>query len=188
MKYISVFIIALLFGFSGYSQTPQKVALEKKKVTIKWMTMEEALELSQRKGNQKKILVDIYTKWCKWCERMDQITFRHPQIAQYINENFYPVKFDAQQSQEIVYQEKSYGNVKSGKKRYHALAVELLRGKMSYPTIVFLDEDSNLIQSVAGFKSPRQFEKIATYFGSDFYRNTPWSKYQKVFKPILTDE
>jgi thioredoxin-related protein len=117
---------------------------------------------------------------------MDRITFQHPQIAEYINENFYAVKFDAQHAEEIVYQDKTYGNVKTGKKRYHELAVEFLRGKMSYPTVVFLDENMNLIQSIVGFKSPRQFEKIATYFGNNYYRKTPWSKYQKVFKPILT--
>ena len=79
-----------------------------------------------------------------------------------------------------------FGNVKNGKKRYHELAIELLRGKMSYPTVVFLDEKMELIQAIVGFKSPRQFEKIATYFGSDYYRKTPWSAFQKSYKTILT--
>jgi thioredoxin-related protein len=187
MKYFSfLFIVFLICSTRIVAQAPQKVVLEHKEVRIRWMPLEKALELANQEGNQKKILVDIFTKWCKWCERMDRITFQHPQIAEYINEHFYAVKFDAQYAEEIIYQEKTYGNIKTGKKRYHELAVEFLRGKMSYPTVVFLDENMNLIQSIIGYKPPKQFEKIATYFGHDYYRKTPWSKYQKVFRPILT--
>ena len=183
----SIFFQTTLWGQGQESQSKDKLPkIEKRVIKVNWISIDEALELSTRKGNNKKILVDIYTKWCRWCERMDRITFQHPKIAEYINKNFYPVKFDAQYAEEVIFKDKTYGNVKNGKKRYHELAIELLRGKMSYPTVVFLDEKMELIQAIVGFKSPRQFEKIATYFGSDYYRKTPWSAFQKSYKTILT--
>ena len=59
---------------------------------------------------------------------------------------------------------------------------------MSFPTVVFLDEDFNLIQSIMGYKTPQQFEQIATYFGKDHFKKTPWSSYQKNYKSALISD
>ncbi|MFT6716831.1 MAG: thiol:disulfide interchange protein, partial [Saprospiraceae bacterium] len=60
---------------------------------IKWLTMEQAYKASRTLD--KPIFIDVYTSWCGWCKRMDQTTFRDPVVANYINTNFYPVKFNA---------------------------------------------------------------------------------------------
>ena len=59
---------------------------------------------------------------------------------------------------------------------------------MSFPTIVFLDEDQKPIQALVGYKAPAQFERIATYFGENHFLNTPWSTYKKNYKPALISE
>lgn len=45
--------------------------------------------------------------------------------------------------------DKEYKHVKNGAKGYHELAIHFLQGQMSYPSMVFLDEDLNLIQSIS---------------------------------------
>ena len=147
---------------------------------VKWLSWEEAMELYQQE--KKKIIVDVLTEWCGWCKRMDEITFKQTDIAVYINENFYPVRFDAESEEDIIFREKIYKAAKVGKREYHEFAEELLKGRFSFPTLIFMDEDLELIQSLIGFKSPHQFELIITYFASNNYKTTPWSLYQKSFK------
>ena len=69
--------------------------------TIKWYTWEEAIQAN--KTVKKKFIIDLYTDWCGWCKVMDKKTFTQSEIASYINEHFYPIKFDAEQKTPVVY-------------------------------------------------------------------------------------
>ncbi|MEZ4992085.1 MAG: DUF255 domain-containing protein [Saprospiraceae bacterium] len=183
MKKLSI-ILGLLFIFtiSGFAQITRKGGDVRPPVTINWMSLEEAMQKSA--AAPKKIIVDVYTSWCKWCDKMEETTFRDPVIAQYINENFYAVKFDAELQQEINYKDKSYGNSKNGKRGYHDLIKELTGGRFSFPTLIFLDENQNLIQCVVGFKTPSQFEQISSYFADNHYRKIPWSSFQEMYRQL----
>lgn len=149
---------------------------------VNWLTFEEAVE--KNKTAPRKIVVDIYTDWCGWCKRMDKTTFSQAQIASYLNENYYPVKFNAEQKEEILFNGKEYGFVSNGRRGYHELAAEITGGMLSYPTTVFLDEDMKVIQAIKGFKDADSFEQIATYFGGDYHKKTPWESYRKNYKPL----
>ena len=150
---------------------------------VQWLSWEEALEKYEQQP--KKIFVDVYTNWCGWCKQMDKATFQKDHIAKYINENYYAIKFNAEQKEDILFNEKSYKFVKQGRRGYHELAAALLRGKLSYPTVVFLDEDLKVIQPIKGFQNPQNFELIMTYFAEDFYKNTPWKSYTKNYQSNL---
>ncbi len=144
---------------------------------IQWLTWEEAIEKSQKE--KKKIFVDVYTDWCGWCKRMDKTTFSDPVVVNYINKNFYPVKFNAEQKEAIKFNNKEYKYVATSRRGYHELAAWMLRGKMGYPTVVFLDEDVKLIQPIQGYIQADKFELIMTYFGEDNHHKVPWDIYQK---------
>lgn len=149
--------------------------------TIKWMNMEDAMQVAAEKPM--KIMIEVYTDWCVWCKKMDENTFQDEYIARYINENFYPIRFNAQQKEAVKFEGKVFKFVKSGNGGYHELAARLLKGRLSYPAIVFMDESSDLIQIISGYKSPMQFMQMITYFGEDRHRSTPWSTYKKSFVP-----
>lgn len=185
MKKISV-IIGLLF-FAMFTIQAQQLTVKgvQPPVKIQWMSLEDAMEKSATEP--KKIIVNVYTSWCKWCDKMEEITFSDPKIAQYINENFYPVKFDAENTKEIQFKNKSYGFSKNGKRSYHDLAKELMGGRLSFPTVVFMDEQQNLIQCVVGFKTPKQFEQISSYFADNHYRKVPWSSFQENYQQHVED-
>lgn len=139
--------------------------------------------MSRAATEPRKMLVDVYTEWCNWCKRMDTTTLDEPDIVRYINTHFYPVRLNAEARRELTYQGKSYKFHSRGQKGYHELAARLLRGRLSYPSIVFLDEQQEVIQSVVGFKTPDQFRAITTYFGDDQYKRTPWSTYRRTYSP-----
>lgn len=147
---------------------------------IQWRTWEEVEKLN--KVEKRKIFVDVYTEWCGWCKKMDKATFQQDHIAKFINENYYAVKFDAEYKADINFNDQVYKFVKTGRKGYNELAAEITRGKLSYPTIVFLDEDQKVIQPIPGFQSPEMFEMIMTYFAEDHFKSTPWKRYTTTYK------
>jgi len=146
---------------------------------VNWMTIEQALEKS--KVEKKKIFVDMYTDWCGWCKHMDSTTFVDANVARYLNEHFYPVKFNAEQEKDIVFKDKTYRFKKSGTRGHHELAAFWLNNRLSFPTVVFLDESQQLIQPVPGYQDADKMEAIINYFGSDSHKRTPWESYEKNF-------
>lgn len=114
------------------------------------MTWDEAVQAS---GNQKKkIIIDVYTEWCGWCKVMDKQTFSDPDIAAYINEHFYAVKLDAEQKELIHWNDQEFKWIPNGRNGVHTLAYALCDGKMSYPSLVYLNENYDRIRISKGFK------------------------------------
>lgn len=149
-------------------------------VRVKWMSLEDALEKS--KTDKRKIFVDVYTDWCGWCKRMDSTTFMNPAVVQYLNDNYYPVKFNAEQQKEILYKDKTYQFKKNGASGHHELAAEWLNNRLTYPTVVFLDENQGVIQPLPGFQDAAKMEAVLNYFGTDSHKKTPWESYLKNYK------
>ena len=98
---------------------------------IHWMTIEQAE--AANKVEPKKLLIDVYTSWCGWCKKMDQTTFQNPVIVKYINENYYPVKFNAEQKDSVHFLGETFKYVEQGRSGYNELAATLLDGKLSLP-------------------------------------------------------
>ncbi len=149
---------------------------------VEWMSFEEAVEKS--KIEPRKIFVDIVTEFCHYCKKMDKETFTNQYIAKYLNENFYPVKLDGQHPNDIIYKNKTYSFVRrGGQNSYHELPAKLMNGRLSYPTIVFLDEKQDVIQSIPGYRNELEFELFINYFGENLHKSMPWSSYKRKAGP-----
>lgn len=152
---------------------------------VQWMSWEEAIAKGDRARamgkTPKKIFVDIYTNWCGWCRKMDRETFEQKDIAAYLNQHFYPVKFNAEQREPIKFHGKTFKYVAQGTRGYHELAAALLNGKMSYPTVVFLTENVKMIQPIPGYLNQEVFEPILRYFAGNYYQNTKWETFLEVY-------
>ena len=66
-----------------------------------------------------------------------------------LTETFTPVKFDAEQREDIKVGSKTYSYVGQGRRGYHELAATLLNGQLSYPTVVFLDAVDRVERAIA---------------------------------------
>lgn len=146
---------------------------------VNWLTIEEAVE--KNKTEKRKIFIDVCTSWCGWCKHMDSTTFVNLSVANYLNEHFYPVKFNAEQTGDIFFKNKTYRFKKDGGRGCHELAAEWLNNRLSFPTVVFLDENLNTIQPLGGYLDANKLEAILNYFGTDSHRTTPWETYEKKF-------
>ncbi|WP_345246803.1 thioredoxin family protein [Nibrella saemangeumensis] len=185
MNRIFLFALALLFTVSAsYSQSNSAPGAKK----IKWLTIEEAYALNKK--NPKKFVIDVYTNWCGWCKVMDKNTFTAPAIIDFVNENFYPVKLNAEQREDITLGEHTFKYMASGSSGVHELAAGLLQNKLSYPSTVFMDEQFQLIQPVAGYMEPRIFHQVITYFAGNYHNKEPFDQfktgtYVTDFKPAM---
>lgn len=156
----------------------------KEKSKIEWLTIEQALE--KAKKHPKPILMDVYTDWCGWCTRMDVYTFSNPTIADYITKNFYAVKFDSEMKDPVTFLGKEYPpHQGQGKGGPHSLVVTLTNGRLSYPTLIYLTAQGELITVVPGYYVPRDLEPILHFIAEEAYRTTSWSEFQKGFKGSL---
>ena len=145
---------------------------------IKWMTWTEAMEKMATDAKPKKIMVDLYTDWCGYCKKMDRETFRDPLVVAYINEHFYPVKFDAEQRESLRYADHTFKyDPNKGRRGVHSLAFALTDGRMSYPSMVYLDESQKRIAISPGFKPADSFLRELRFIGDNHYKVTDYNTY-----------
>ena len=86
--------------------------------------------------------MDVYTTWCGWCRQLDNTTYRDPQVIKYLNDNFIPLKIDAEQ-----------GRGSDIARKY---------GVDSYPRMIFMNSTGQVFLIIKGYKDAHNFLKIAT--------------------------
>ena len=122
---------------------------------IQWLGIEEAL--AAQRENPKPLFIDVYTDWCHWCKVMDSKTFSRPEVARYMNENFHPVKFNAEKEAPLTFRGQEFKVVDAGRRGIHTFAYAILDGRMSYPSYVILDNQLQRLGIIKGFKEAEPF-------------------------------
>lgn len=185
MKRLQYIIAFLMFGSLV---SAQNTATETKG-EINWITIEEALEL--QKKEPKKIFMDVYTNWCGPCKLLDKNTFHNPDVIDYVNENYYAVKFDAEGNSTVNFKEQTFSNPNfdpakiNRRNGVHQFAKFL---KVSaYPSMLFFDEAGNYLTPVTGYLKPQQLELYLKLFGEDKHKEMTtqeaFNDYYRAFKP-----
>lgn len=136
--YITIGFILLSFLLSAQS--------------IQWLNLEEA-EVEMKANPDKMLFIDFYTNWCSWCKTMDRTTFQEPEVINYINENFIPIKFNAEKRDNVNFFGKSYKYVKpqQGNRGVNSFAFFSLRGNLSYPAYAIMDHEGGLERALLGY-------------------------------------
>jgi len=168
MSSLRLSLIALAVACFSFSASAQ----------ITWMSWDEAV--AANKKEPKKLLIDVYTEWCGWCKKMDKTVFTDPAIEAYVRQNFYAVKFDAEQKATIEYDGHEFKfDANAGRRGAHALAIALLDRRMSYPSIVYLDENRDRISISPGFKPADKFIHELNFIQGGHYRTKTYQEYLK---------
>lgn len=161
-------------------------AQEDKASPVKWMTFEEAV--AKNKIEKRKIFIDVYTDWCGWCKVMDKNTFTDPKVAKLLNENFYPVKFDAEQTEDVIFNGTTFKFVPYGNKGTHQLASALLNNQLSYPTVTFLEDDYTAVYPLPGYRKPEEFHPYLIFFAENHHKKgqNSYAEFLKTYKSPYT--
>lgn len=122
---------------------------------IQWRTIEQA-EKEMLNHPEKPLYIDIYTDWCGFCRKMDASTYKDASVVAKINENYIPVKFNAEDRKEVKFMGHSFNFVKAGNGGINTLAYNLLQGQMSYPSVVILTKEGKITNILRGFLTPKE--------------------------------
>ncbi len=102
---------------------------------------------------------------------MDATTFADQKIASYINDNFYAVKFNAEMKDSLRLGDRTYYFVDNGRRGYHEVAAILTKGRLSYPTLVYLDEELRHIEVEPGYKTAEALTQRLIYYKEEKYKS-----------------
>lgn len=156
---------------------------------INWVTIEEAMELQQKEP--RKIIMDVYTNWCGPCKMLDKNTFRNKDVVNYINKNYYAVKFNGEGNATVTYKDNTFTNPQydpaKAKRRNSAHQFARYMRVNAYPTLVFFDENGDFITPIKGYQTPQQLELYLKLFKTDKYKEmtdqAKFNAYYQAFKP-----
>ena len=155
---------------------------------IKWISLEDAVYLQE--AAPRNIIIDMYTNWCGPCKLLDRNTFANKDVARYINDNFYAVKFNAEGNDIVnfkgyTFENPNYDPAKANRRNSSHQLSQAFRIQ-AFPTIVFLDKSSNLLHKLRGYKTPKQLEVYLKLFTDENYKNyNSQEEFNKFFESFV---
>jgi len=172
MRLTFLSLIAIFLTFTSCKNNGATAAQESAEpvstTEVSWLGMGDVeAKLNQKK---KKIIVDVYTPWCGPCKMMDKKTFSDPAIIARMNEDFYPVKFNAEGPDPIQFKGRAYANPgynpAKARRRNTQHQLSPFFSVRGYPSVIVMDEDLNIIEKVTGYRNPEQFMQLLDKYSS----------------------
>ena len=177
-----IFVIARLAGWcpggscsTGHSGTAAAVAATDPVAGIgATATMEtpgfEPFEkaMADAKSQNKLVMVDVYTTWCHWCQKLDEDVYPTPEVQKQLGMYFAAVKVNA---------ESDAAHSFAGKQvTERQLASQW--NVTGYPTILFLSPDGTVLDRLPGYMPPKDFANVLQYMGTGAYKTTSFEAWQ----------
>lgn len=98
--------------------------------------------LAKAKAENKIVMVDVMTDWCKWCIELDNKVYAKKEVSDFANANQVNYKIDAEKGEGVDFA-----------KKYKI---------QGFPSILFLDGDGNEIDRVYGYVPAKDFLEMMT--------------------------
>lgn len=107
-------------------------------VQFKKESWNEVLKMAKKEN--KLIFLDIYATWCGPCKRLKANTFSDAEVGKLYNQKFINVALDGEKGE----------------------GLELARkyAVRSYPTLLFLDGNGNIVNRTGGYHNPKEFIEL----------------------------
>ncbi|MFO7997365.1 MAG: thioredoxin family protein [Bacteroidales bacterium] len=142
----ALFIVAVCFAITPVNSLHAE---------IKWNSYETGMNKISEENL--KGFLHFYTDWCTYCKKMNQETFSDDSVADYLNQNFVPIRINAEKQREVA-------------KKY---------GVSRFPNNWFISEDSSDIGSQPGFIPPDALLKMLQYINTDSFEDMSFQEFME---------
>ena len=100
-------------------------------------------DMFQKAQDENKVLmVDVMTDWCKWCVELDNKVYSRPEMYEFANKNQVNYKIDAEKGEGVEFAKKYKVN--------------------GYPTVLFLKADGSEVDRIVGYVPLKDFVEMMT--------------------------
>ncbi|MEP6712690.1 MAG: DUF255 domain-containing protein [Ferruginibacter sp.] len=172
MQKVKAFLLVIVIAVAAFSFNTNG------KEKINWITIEQLNE--QYYKNPKPIVIDVYTNWCGWCKEMDRTTYKNDKLADYINQHYYAVKYNAESKDSVLFNRMMYKF--NDHYQTNDLAMYFTFGKLEYPTTIFLSAIDARPAPLAGFLKPKEMEGPLKFFGEKADASQTFVEFNKKLK------
>lgn len=107
-------------------------------VQFKKESWSEVLKMAKKEN--KLIFLDIYATWCGPCKRLKANTFSDAEVGKLYNQKFINVALDGEKGE--------------------GLALAQKYAVRSFPTLLFLDGNGNIVTRTGGYHNPEEFIEL----------------------------
>jgi thioredoxin-like negative regulator of GroEL len=132
-KYLLGAIVLVLPALTASAQQPAVTGSKE----VRWRTDYNGARTEARQKGLP-VVIDFGTEHCFWCKRLDTTTFRDPGIIHTMNEQFIPLRIDAEKEPRLA---------------------QLLRIQ-NYPTLVVAGPDGKILETHEGYLEAPRFHEL----------------------------
>lgn len=126
-------------------------------------------------------MVYFYTDWCRFCKEMDRTTFSNPQIAGYINQNFYCVRINAEGKDTIIFNDTAYYNPGGSEPSAHSIARKFLGQRLTYPSTLFISNQYQFRFVAPGMIDITRLEPMLVYILENVFLTEHYEAFESSF-------
>ena len=163
-----IFAVFLVFGWSASVQAETKLQLVSSDADnvrfepwIKKSTGDLSADLAKATAEGKLLTIFWEQVFCHYCDKMHEVNLKIPEIANYIEKNFYVVVFDMHGNRDVI--------DFSGRKLTETKLAKLTQVRGT-PTIVFFTPDKKEVARMPGYGEPVVFKKVFEFVVNEGYR------------------
>jgi thioredoxin-related protein len=147
-----------------------------KETTFTWYKYDEGL--TKAKKEKKHVMVHFYTNWCGWCKRMDKNTFANSEVMKLLNDNYVPIKVNAESAEKV----------KVDGKEMTLREVATKYGVRAFPHTWFLKPNGERIGDRRGYVEAEEFKYILNWVKDDRYDEVSFNEFVKQQKEKTDSE
>jgi thioredoxin-related protein len=118
---------------------------------------------SLQKIQKRKLLVFIHTDWCRYCEGLNQTTFKNKEVVNLLNKDYYFVELNAEEKKDILFKGNNFVYKRTGTTTgLHELAQKFatIDNSIYYPTLCFMDDKFDLLLRLANYVTAKDLLDI----------------------------
>lgn len=135
--------------------------------SLSWNVFNSAKTSADENG--KTLFLFFEAEWCGFCKQMRSEVFPLDSVQNNVQNGFIPVSIDIESDEKIVYQDKEM----SQKSFSHQMRID------ATPTIMFMDNDGEVIGRYRGFADENEFTLLLDYIRGGDVENLDFAEYKK---------